>query len=166
MGDPCASGGGMVPGQCVRGVFVEIELSGFPDGWVDDNTHAPPGFTKLTYALLLAFDAHPPDLSVPMPGGWFEEVQVGCLYVQAKPTTDDPPPNPHKRWLLSCNVFGLAPGMGYPRPAPELAALWAGSLTTVALPEGGSCTVTVIGPYTPPPAPQEPGGGGTAPLGS
>lgn len=162
MADPCADDSGSVPSRCARGNLVEIELSGFPEGWTDDYTHAPPGFTMLAYALTVAFDSHPPELSVPMPGGWFEEVTVGSGTVEPKPTDDGSAPNPRVRWIVPCSVYGVAPAMGYPRPASELAVLWAGSLTTVPLPDGASCTSTVVGPYTrPDPPPHVPGGGST-----
>ena len=151
----------MVPGRCVRNVWVEIELSDFPQGWTDDDTHAPPGFTKLGYALLLAVDARPPGLEVPMPGGWSETVQVGSSLVQPKPV-DGPAVNPMTRWLVACSVFGLAPSMGYPRPASELVALWVGGMTRVALPEDQSCALALIGPYVPPAPPLHVPGGGSS----
>lgn len=161
MADPCAEDSGVVPGRCVRNVWVEIELSDFPAGWADDDTHAPPGFTKLGYALLLAVDGWPLELKVPMPGGWSETVRVGASLVQPKPV-DGPVVNPMTRWLVACSVFGLAPASNYPRPPSELAALWLGSMTRLPLPEGQSCAVTLIGPYAPPAAPPHvPGGGST-----
>jgi len=143
---------------CVPGNLVEIVLSDFPAGWVDGNDLAPPGSTNLGHSLLWAFYGHAPNLAVPMPGGWHEEVAVGSTYVQARPPDPDTGANPHLWWLVVCDVAGYGVAMNYPRPPGELAALWTGSLTTIPLLGGGTCKSTVVGPYAAAEAPlHEPG---------
>lgn len=133
--------------QCERGHYVEIELSEFPDGYVDGPATPPDGRTPLRRALVAAYDAHPSMLKVAMPGGWEEEVFVGATDTFPDPAA--PAVNPQTRHVVRCDVAGSGVGLNYPRPPEELAALWLGSLTVIVLPGGGTCRVSVVGPYAP-----------------
>lgn len=132
--------------QCVRDQWVEITLSDFPPGFTDGPATPPDGRTPLQRALIDAYGAHPSVLKVAMPGGWEEEIAAGAMAVMPYPGADLV--NPQTRYVVQVEVAGLGVGLNYPRPPGELAALWAGSLTMVALPGGGTCRVAVVGPYT------------------
>ena len=144
MGSPCED---RVWPQCVRDLNVEIVLSDFPDGYEDGPSQPPDGYTPLRRALVNAYDGHPPTLKVSMPGGWEEEVAVGSTGVWPYPGADVT--NPPTRFVVTCDVSGYGVGLNYPRTPADLAALWVGSLTLIALPGGETCRATMVGPYPP-----------------